>query len=132
MKAKGALFLLPIAFSTFSQPVAGVESHVPVSLVQVLANPKPLKNETIGVFGYLGDDLRLYLTADHERAGDTASSILVTSEIRYKHGASPCANAFVSVIGKLVEAEPNFYLLTDISQVYMETAGKFCYKRKSP
>ena len=72
--------------------------HRIVSLVHLLTRPSDLEGRIVLVQGYLraGIGLRLYLTKDHAKVSDSASSILVEAP---GPELMQCADAYVSVNG---------------------------------
>lgn len=69
-----------------------------VSMVQLLARPSDLEGKIVLVRGYLeaGFGMRLYLTKDHAKIADSASSIPIESP---GPEMMECAGAYVAVNG---------------------------------
>jgi len=94
-----------------------------VSMVTLITTPRKAEGNRIQVIGYLQvPDLRLFLTEDHAKEVDVASSVVVRdlspdgSLIR-----STCAGGYVKIVGRFSEGE--------LFPEWVSKDGETCWRR---
>lgn len=111
------------------------ETHggqIPVSLVQLISNPRATYGgDRIQVYGYLahGVNLRLFLTQDHARIGDIASSVVVTdatADASLVQGT--CPNNYVRLVGRLGRFDQIHLAVVDVEEVEIVQPRIVCWK----
>ena len=123
-----AMLLLLLGTPTSAEPQR--PAHRVTSFIELVANPEQFSGETIQIFGWLRFQalLTLYLTEDHAKATDHASSIaFLVDKSRPLEPLVTCSNGYVFVSGR-VEIRPNGRIgLTDIASIRHST-GETCYE----
>ena len=100
-----------------------------VSMVDLLANEERYVARVIEVVGYLHVDTSLYLTKEHAEAFDGLSAVLVSDTSEGDITSSPCIGSYVRVRGKLIETDPQSYVLVGVNQIFQPSTNSFCWKR---
>lgn len=109
-------------------------SLVPVSLVELLANPQRFENKIVEVSGYLEsiNDLRLFLTKEHAVINDVKSSVEIFDST---DGGIliqlPCMSHYVKVTGKFSKVYKGYaHAIKDVSRIYEYDSNEFCWDTK--
>jgi hypothetical protein len=112
--------------------VSNQKNEITVSLIQLLATPDKFDQKFVWVVGYLerGPNLNLYLTKDHARVFDHASSIGVhDTTVGGTLTLSSCVGNFVRVRGVFGKLEGLFPAIVDVEEVENLESHGSCWRR---
>jgi hypothetical protein len=126
------LLAIEVGSATAEQPTPILSSRV-VGLVQLIVNPSKFKDMSVSTIGFLEyhGALRLYLTKDHERIGDTASSIaILDSSPDASLTQSRCRGEYVQLTGTLHIRDADPVRLRDVAQVVRVPDGIVCWRNE--
>ena len=123
------LFLVPVLTTIL---LVGCQQHQYriVSLATLVATPERLLGQGVSVMGFLKRDagLKLFLTSEHARFGDIASSVTILDATE---GAllfqSPCSGAWVRVYGVFARMDGALPAIRDVSAV-RRSDGELCWE----
>jgi hypothetical protein len=107
-------------------------NEITVSLIQLLVTPDKYDQKFVWVIGYLesGPNLNLYLTKDHARVFDHASSIGVhDTTVGGTLTSSSCVGSFVRVRGVFGKLEGLFPAIVDVEEVENLEGRGSCWRR---
>ena len=107
-------------------------NEMPVSLVQLLANPQKYEHRFVWVIGYLErlPNLMLYLTKNHARIFDIASAIDIhDTTAGGELILSTCVSNWVRVRGVFGMLEGVYPAIVDVEEVVILESHGSCWKR---
>ena len=127
--------VLIVLIGSLASACGGAETSddaVPVSVVQLVANPDDFAGKAIAVTGYLQKNptLRLFLSKDHGAARDIQSSVIVSDDT--SGGSltqSGCLDQYVKVTGTLDRLMGAAWAVVRVREVRDAETAEMCWKR---
>lgn len=104
-----------------------------VSLIELIAHGSKYVGRRVVVSGYLADKINFYLfvTIDHAAISDYESSISISETDDGDILLFNCANAYVSVVGKIVEPfEKGEFGMVYVEAIFDHDSKKMCWKKE--
>jgi hypothetical protein len=119
MRATSALFIAFLAAASVSLE-AGVAKPAPVfpvPMVKLLVTPTALDGKRVRVVGYLGPDMRLYLTKEHALQLDFESALFVADAPDGSISKSACLGGWVELTAEVVQFDPGAFGLAHVVEI---------------
>lgn len=109
------------------------DDAVPVSVIQLVANPDDFAGKAIEVTGYLQKNptLRLFLSKDHGTARDIQSSVIVSDDT--PGGLltqSGCLGQYVKITGTFDRLMGAAWAVVRVREVRRAETAEMCWKRE--